>query len=205
MVKCILIKKNGSIQEKEGTIKTMNDVCKLSGFRSINNFNLQYKYEIDDKTDIYVYGKLKGSAGMENKYEMPPPIDNALFFGTISLVGYDPKKRRFIDFTQSEWKKLYEQLYGGFEDIIENDSDDESEECELENMDPSLLTKSGYLKDGFVVSDESVSKKNKSSKTNVDSDEYSSSSSNSECESDEYIFSDELEEEEYSDESDSEN
>jgi hypothetical protein len=35
-----------------------------------------------------------------------------------------------------------------------NDQDEE-EEDELADVDPSMLTKSGYLKDGFVVSDSS--------------------------------------------------
>jgi hypothetical protein len=48
------------------------------------------------------------------------------------------------------WEKIYEKLFGGFEDLGD---EDEYSEDELANVDPSLLTSHGYLKDDFVVSD----------------------------------------------------
>ena len=39
-----------------------------------------------DKCSVTVYARNNGRAGMENKYEMPPPIDNDLYFGKIGLV-----------------------------------------------------------------------------------------------------------------------
>ena len=47
-----------------------------------------------------------------------------------------------------EWKKIRENLMGGFEDL-----DEEEEESEEEYVDPKDLTKQGYKKDGFVVED----------------------------------------------------
>lgn len=192
MVKFVIVKKNGCLVEKDEKIQTIQDICKKSGFRSMNHFDIHYTYEVDKTKHIKVYGKKKGNAGMENKYEMPPPLDNILFFGTISLLGYNPKKSCFIDMDEEEWKKIYELLYGGFEDIVENDSDDESEECELENIHPSKLTKNGYLKDGFVVEDE----------CNVDTNSENSNNVSDSSESEE-SYSDELTEEEYIGESDS--
>ena len=53
--------------------------------------------------------------------------------------------------TIEEWEKAYEKLYGGFENIVDTIEEDENEEDELENISDSEKTKSGYLKDGFVV------------------------------------------------------
>ena len=48
--------------------------------------------------------------------------------------------------------KMYEKLFGGFEDLTLTCVEDEEEEDELENIPKSMKTKKGgYLKDGFVV------------------------------------------------------
>ena len=80
----------------------------------------------------------------ENKYEFPPPVDSMLLFGKCILVNLNS------DLKVSEWNSVYEHLYGGFEDIGEDDSTEEDDELD-EN---SVLTKAGYLKDDFVVDDD---------------------------------------------------
>jgi len=57
------------------------------------------------------------------------------------------------DLTKEMWLKIYEHLFGGFEDIGE---EDEFSEDELANVAPELLTADGYLKDDFVVSDKEL-------------------------------------------------
>ena len=46
---------------------------------------------------------------------------------------------------------MYNQLYGGFEDIDNENSDEEDEEDEYDEL---AKTKSGYAKDGFIVDDD---------------------------------------------------
>ena len=57
--------------------------------------------------------------------------------------------------------KIYEKLFGGFEDLAATAIEDENEEDELANVPKEKKTKQGYLKDGFVVdssdADESAS------------------------------------------------
>ena len=54
------------------------------------------------------------------------------------------------DIDLDEWEKIYEKLFGGFEDLDEEDSFSEEEE-----IPEHLKTKQGYSKeDGFVVSDD---------------------------------------------------
>ena len=47
------------------------------------------------------------------------------------------------------WNKIYEKLFGGFEDLASTAAEDEAEEDELANVPKELKTKQGYLKDGI--------------------------------------------------------
>ena len=108
-----------------------------------------WKVKVDGRVlNLQLYGKSKGKANTENKTELPPPVDKELYFGTLALINYDTE---FNDLTIEEWEKAYEKLYGGFENIVDTIEEDENEEDELENISDSEKTKSGYLKDGFVV------------------------------------------------------
>ena len=49
------------------------------------------------------------------------------------------------------WEKIYEKLFGGFENLAVTTIEDEEEEDELANVPKEKKTKHGYLKDGFVV------------------------------------------------------
>ena len=86
---------------------------------------------------------------------LPPPIDKDLYFGSMVLVKHcykDVTNETAEDFDVEEWNKLYEKLFGGFEDLGEDDSYSEEEE-----IPEHLQTKQGYSKeDGFVVSDGDV-------------------------------------------------
>jgi hypothetical protein len=102
-----------------------------------------------------MYGKLDGKANMENKYDFPPPVDKNLYFGSCALVGMirdDSNNRSHINLSVELWNKIYEKLFGGFEDLALTCNEDEEEEDELENIPKNMKTKKGgYLKDGFVV------------------------------------------------------
>ena len=49
------------------------------------------------------------------------------------------------------WDKLYEKMYGGFENLGDTCKADDDESDELEAIPKSKKTSSGYLKDGFIV------------------------------------------------------
>ena len=88
--------------------------------------------------EINLYAKKRGKAGGENTYEFPPPMDKSLFFGKCLLTSS-------VDLTLEMWHSFYENVMK-FEDI-EDTEEEEEESIEGE------VTKEGYLKDGFVVSD----------------------------------------------------
>ena len=150
-VSIILINKASEIKETEIKSFDVETLYKKAGFKTADGFAKQTEWglEVEDtKYNIVLYAKTTGRAGQENKYEFPPPVDTTLFFGTCVLVNLVDGKP--VDLFREEWSKIYETLYGGFEDIGDNDSesDDESEDADIPK------TKEGYTKDGFIVDDD---------------------------------------------------
>jgi len=149
-VTVLSIEKNGEV--KEVVIKNYNEteLYKKAGFKTGDGFKCYttWDLELDEKLySISVFGKTKGRANQENKYEFPPPIDNTLFFGNCIIVNKNDDSP--VNINLKEWESIYEQLYGGFEDIGDEDSLEEDDDDES-----GPRTKAGYLKDGFVVDDD---------------------------------------------------
>ena len=91
-----------------------------------------------------MYAKNTGRANTENKYELPPPLDKDLYFGSIAIISHNEKEptiETMKDITESIWKTAYEKLMGGFDDL--NDEDSYSEE---EYVNPENLTKKDMKK-----------------------------------------------------------
>ena len=150
-VSVIVIEKGGNIKELKVKSFDETELYKKCGFKTPNDFkehtcwdNIKVNNTI---YNIHVYGKTVGRANQENKYEFPPPIDNTLFFGSCVLVNYVNNVPHNL--SSKEWKSIYTQLYGGFEDL-DGDVSDESDDSD----DNLPKTKSGYMKDDFVVDDD---------------------------------------------------
>jgi hypothetical protein len=147
----LCVEKTGTIKEIE--LKTYNetDLFKKAGFKTAQDFELQTEWgaEINGKAySVSVFGKANGRAGQENKYDFPPPIDTTLLFGSCLLVNKVDGVP--TNLSKGEWKLIYEHLFGGFEDI----GDEDSEESEDDLSDSVPRTKEGYVKDGFIVDDD---------------------------------------------------
>ena len=154
----IIVDKNSSL--KNLTVKDYKEeeLYKKCGFKKNDDFNLQVEWPVKlngQKYLIKMYGKLEGKANMENKYDFPPPIDKKLYFGSCALVGMirdDSNNKIHINLTIDLWNKIYEKLFGGFEDLAVTGGDDDDEDDELDTIPKNMKTKNGgYLKDGFVV------------------------------------------------------
>ena len=152
------------IVEKLGSIKTLSiktysesELYKKAGLKSPDGFKCQttWQLEIDNsKYYISLYAKTTGRANQENKYEFPPPVDKALYFGNCILVN--TVNGMPTDFSVKEWEEIYEALYGGFEDLGDEDSDDDEDEDDELNEPGAKLSKAGYLKDGFIVDEDEI-------------------------------------------------
>jgi hypothetical protein len=184
------------IVEKSAILKTLtvkdfkqSELYKKCGFKNSEGFLLQVEWPVKlegQKYLVQMFGKLEGKANMENKYDFPPPVDKILYFGACCLVGFirdDTNEKSPIHLTLELWNKIYEKLFGGFEDLTVTCNEDDDEEDELENIPKSMKTKKGgYLKDGFVVD-------------SSDTEDIDVSDSDIDDEEDEPILSEDLEEE----------
>lgn len=164
-LKTIVIERLGEIKEvliKDFKVEALYKKC---GFKSDDNFGeqVEWKVKVDGaKYCVKVYGKTTGRANSENKYDFPPPIDNTLFYGSCIIVAYTKgpnSDQQLTELKLALWTKIYEKLFGGFEDLSATAKEDELEEDELENVPKEKKTKDGYLKDGFVVDSSSDSEK----------------------------------------------
>ena len=151
MITIILIKKNGDLEEKNVKKIEETQIYKFCNYKNNNDFSRLNIYENKNK-QYYVYGKRKGKVNYENKYELPPPIDEELFFGTLCIIKMENDE--YSNLSLNEWEKTYEDLFGGFEDI--EDSDEDARSMDSEIYEDEEYTEEGYLKDGFVIDDDEL-------------------------------------------------
>jgi len=174
------------IVEKTGQLKLLSvkdfkedEVFKKCGFKKSEGFKKQHQWSIKIDGGHYivsVFAKTDGRANSENKYDFPPPIDNKLFFGNCGIVAKKQKLHgdgqvEYTNLSIELWEKMYEKLFGGFEDLANTAIEDENEIDELKNVPKEKKTKSGYLKDGFVVDDTSDTDDEEHNGTSEDEDE----------------------------------
>ena len=169
----IIVSKLGSLSEcivetnKEATLEELTNILsKKCGNKKSDGFSCYHTYKYKNKKTrkgasagaapsvlyIDVWCKTDGRAGQENKYELPPPIDEIIIFGNMALVARIDQQTA-CDLSIECWTKIYEKLFGGFEDLAATAQEDENEIDELAFVPASKKTANGYLKDGFVVDD----------------------------------------------------
>ena len=158
MKKVVIIEKGGSLKDanvKKFSTETLYKKCK---FKNKENFEPRHTWKLNDTINVTLFAKDAGRANSENKYDLPPPIDKELFFGCMILCAHTDQNltnENINNFNVESWKKLYEKLMGGFEDLEEEEERSEDEE----DIDPDDLDDNGYLKNSFLAADdESVGK-----------------------------------------------
>ena len=73
-----------------------------------------------------MFAKHKGKATTENKYDLPPPVDKVIYYGSMALVNFNVKdgdETDVTDFTSKEWEKIYDYLLRLEKHIIDEDLD----------------------------------------------------------------------------------
>ena len=149
MFEIVIITKYGSVEGKN--VKEINNnQYKFCNYKSDKDFGEVHAFN-HKSSRYHIFGKKNGRANNENKYEFPPPIDTTLFFGNMCIIKTD-KSGEYANLSVSEWEKVYEDLFGGFEDIGGDDSDERSVDSEV--YSDGEYTKEGYLKDDFIVEDD---------------------------------------------------
>jgi hypothetical protein len=156
MTSILIVEKGGDLKSLSVKDYQEDELFKKCGFKKADGFSKQTDWTIKLSGSKYIvsaYGKTEGKANGENKYDFPPPIDNVLFFGSCALVCHkvEGSTTAICNLTLDLWEKMYEKLFGGFEDLAATCAEDDAEIDELENVPKEKKTKQGYLKDGFVV------------------------------------------------------
>jgi hypothetical protein len=147
----LVVDKSGTIKEVSLKSYDESELYKKAGFKTADGFKCYAEWNIEDLNDksysISVFGKIDGKANQENKYDFPPPIDNTLFFGSCIIVNKNEDDA--VSLTTDDWDSIYDYLFGGFDDLGDEDSEDDEEDDE-----DLPRTKEGYVKDDFVVDDD---------------------------------------------------
>ena len=162
-VKTIIINKNGSLKETSSTIHNIDDLYKKCNFNNDNDFDYRHTWKLDDGHNISLFSKNDGVANTENKYDLPPPLDNKLYFGNMLLLKHSNINNdelnldNLLDLKLNEWNVLYDKLFGGFEDLNDTEDDEDNEE---DSIPEHMKTNEGYLKDDFVVDDNDIEYEN---------------------------------------------
>jgi hypothetical protein len=153
----LVIDRMGSVKELSSKTYEEDKLYKKAGFKTATDFQMHHVFPVDMGSRTYrirLYGKTKGKAGQENKYDFPPPVDNVLFFGSCLLVNVDADDCA-THLSGVEWKQIYDKLFGGFEDLDSfGNEGDEDEDVSEEAGEDESLTKEGYVKDDFIVDDD---------------------------------------------------
>lgn len=144
MVTVVCIGRDCSIKQANHKSGKNEDLFRRAGLRVGTAFDKRAEWPGGSFT-IEVWAKNKGRAGSENKYDMPPPIDTDLLFGTCVVTARGPDGA-LVDMSHAEWTAAYDRLMGGFEDV----GSDSVESVE----DIVGRAENGYELDDFVVEDE---------------------------------------------------
>lgn len=201
----VLVEKSGELVEtkmKDFNFETLYKKCK---FRKGDGFAKRTIWKLKLKGAPYrvaLYARDFGKGGMENKYDLPPPVDQTLYFGVMALVRLDMEDAdHVLDLDKETWLKIYEKLFGGFHNLADTAQEDMEEEDELDNVPAEMKTKHGYLKDDFIVDDSNSSEDvtpNESSieEEHTEEDEDDGEEYESELDFEEYEYMDTSDEEE---------
>lgn len=173
MVKIVIVNMKGECTATDVKEFAENTLFKKCNFRKSDGFSKQQTWAVNinsEKHNVSLYGRTAGKHNIINKFEFPPPVDTVLFYGACALVNFD-NDNNVKDLDRELWVKIYEKLFGGFDNLNDTAAEDENEIDELDNIAAKYKTKEGFLKDGFVVDNvsDSINSSHDKSESEIDS------------------------------------
>jgi hypothetical protein len=184
MPSIVIVEKNGDLKSQEYKSSSTEELYKKCSLKKADGFGKvaewTYSKRGENMITVELWARNDGQANQENKYDFPPPADNELFFGNCALLARD-SNMNIVDLTVEKWNKVYENLFGGFETLADNEDEDDEEEDELDNIPSNMKTKDGYLKDGFIVEDALEDGVNSSDSGDDDCEDDDDNSDDDEC------------------------
>ena len=94
-----------------------------------------------DNQTVSIFAFNDGKAGQENKYELPPPIDQTLYFGCLIIIAH--KNNAIVTITQEIFDKFYDKSFDGFVNLGEEDT--WSEELEENSDDRECIVNDDFI------------------------------------------------------------
>ena len=176
MKQILIINKYGTISEKKINEKKIEldnlNVGKISSKLEGKCISRECDFEFnDDIVSIYAFNE--GHHDSINKFDLPPPIDNNIYYNCIIIIAH--KNNTIINYTKKIFKQFYESAFGGFEDIDNEDSWSEEEKETSADRD-------------FIVNDDTIEYHNSATESeeeynfseeeDTETEEYSLQSSN---------------------------
>ena len=135
------IKENGDILNLKEDIYLIKSIPELYNWK-------------DDKFKLLGFNEEKNNN--ENKYELPPPIDNNLYFGDLFICKID-ENNNFIDTNIEDFQVFYNKQFGGFYDIEFSSNEEEDELSE-------------HTSDNDFINDDTLSEYSLNSEISLDFD-----------------------------------
>ena len=132
--------------KRSGDIKSFN-VSSLTSFpinleklsksdrkllKTVRHYSCECDFTLHDYT-VTILGKTDGKTGTENKKELPPPIDNEIYFGNVYAVAHN--NGSYKDLSVEDFEGFYIKAFGGFEDLGNEDSWSEEDEENTEDRE----------------------------------------------------------------------
>lgn len=123
----VIIEKNGTVKDQSSLELTRDILYKKCGFKKKEQFEKRHTWYINmyGVCSVELWARDSGRSGQDNKYELPPPVDTVVYFGTMALICVDDKEE-IVNMTREIWCKIYDFLFEGVEtESDEHQSDDE--------------------------------------------------------------------------------
>ena len=138
MVNFIIISKSQDIiseeLDQEVTLKNLHDL--LQNNRKQKDLKKVYTWFFDEEK-IEMYGYINGKEKEINKLELPEPIENEFYYNELIFFSLNDDNE-YIDLDEEDYEDFYDMIFGGFDDI---DSEDSNEN----------FTDDKFEEDGFIV------------------------------------------------------
>ena len=170
-VKAIILRDNKSIKEilvPDSLCTGQLDISVVQGIKSKGHDYIERECDFEwNNNVISMYCWSEGSESKINKHDLPPPIDNELYYGDILVLRHE--NGNLLDLSKDSYNKFYEDAFGGFEDI--EDDEELSSEEEPTQSDIDFIASEGEVSSEEEYSDEEESEEEAVSESEEESEE----------------------------------
>lgn len=136
-IKAILLRDNKSVREilvPDSICTGQLDISVVNGIKSKGQDDIERECDFEWNNNlISMYCWSEGSESKINKHDLPPPIDNQLYYGDILVLRHN--NGNLIDLSKDNYNQFYEDAFGGFEDIEEDEEISSDEDPTQSDID----------------------------------------------------------------------